>query len=97
MNKYNQNAVQFDYFSSNYEKFEKDFYRYSNTNIPLTFLTDDILHLMLTNKINYFRLNGRNAKDQRDHYFIFNVYQHKDNEQVKIFQYDRHVYQLNKK
>lgn len=37
MNKLERNSIQFDYFSSNYEKFENDFYRYSNINIPLTF------------------------------------------------------------
>lgn len=97
MNKYNQNAVQFDYFSSNYDQFERDFYRFSNVNIPLTFLVDDILQLMLSNKITYFRLNGRNSKDKRDHYFLFEACGHQDNDKVVIYKYLGHTYQLKQK
>ncbi len=35
--------LQIDYFSDSYLKFEEDFYRYSAMDIPLTFLTDDIM------------------------------------------------------
>ena len=55
MNKLNQHEVQFDYFSSNYDQFEKDFYKYSALNVPLTFLIDDILNLMVNNNSNFFR------------------------------------------
>ena len=57
MNKLNQHEVQFDYFSSNYDQFEKDFYKYSALNVPLTFLTDDILSLMVNNNSNFFQIN----------------------------------------
>ena len=54
MNKLNQHEVQFDYFSSNYDQFEKDFYKYSALNVPLTFLIDDILNLMVNNNSNFW-------------------------------------------
>lgn len=38
-----KDKLQLDYFSDFYIKFEKDFYKYSNLDVPLTFLTDDIL------------------------------------------------------
>lgn len=74
-----KNSIQFGYFSRNFQKFEEDFYEYANVNIPLTFLTDDILKLMVSTHINYFRLNAANAKDSKDHYFIFKKELSKDN------------------
>ena len=35
--------LQLDYFSDSYLRFESDFYKYSALDIPLTFITDDIL------------------------------------------------------
>ena len=63
MNKLYKNSFQFDYFSDNFIAFEKDFYRYSNINVPLTFLADDILEHMISTKNNYFRINAKNCKD----------------------------------
>lgn len=92
MNKLEKNSVQFDYFSSNYQKFEDDFYRFSNVNIPLTFLTDNILKLMVRTKRNYFRLNALNSIDKKDHYFIFREHYHNDNNQVLRYEYIGHRY-----
>ena len=44
-----------------------------NMNIPLTFLTDDILKTMATSRKNYFVLNKEKSRDNRDHFFIFEV------------------------
>ena len=41
-----KDKLQFDYFSDSYIKFEEDFYKYSAMDVPLTFLTDDILREM---------------------------------------------------
>ena len=41
--------------------------------IPLTFLTDDILKTMATSRKNYFVLNKEKSRDNRDHFFIFEV------------------------
>ena len=49
--------LQIDYFSDSYLKFEEDFYRYSAMDIPLTFLTDDIMREMAISQKNYFLLN----------------------------------------
>ena len=65
--------LQIDYFSDSYLKFEEDFYRYSDMDIPLTFLTDDILREMAISQKNYFLLNKENARDGRSHYFHFEV------------------------
>lgn len=65
--------LQFDYFSDSYMKFEEDFYKYSNMDIPLTFLTDDILREMAMSQKNYFKLNKENSKDGREHYFYFRI------------------------
>lgn len=43
---FQRNELQMDYLSENYQNFERDFYHYSTMNIPLTFLTDDILKTM---------------------------------------------------
>ena len=59
-----------DYYSESYQDFERDFH-YSNMNIPLTFLTDDILKTMATSRKNYFVLNKEKSRDNRDHFFIF--------------------------
>lgn len=77
---FHRNELQMDYFSDNYRQFESDFYRYSALDIPLTFLTDDILLTMFTSKKNYFKLNKENAKDNRNHYFYLQLkYQMKVN------------------
>lgn len=87
-----ESSTQFDYFSGNYLQFEKDFYRYSKLQTPLTFLADDIIHFMKSNQTNFFRLNGKNAKDKRDHYFYFKVKMHEDNKQVVTYEYVGHRY-----
>lgn len=92
MNRLEKSSFQFDYFSSNYQKFEEDFYQYANINIPLTFLTDDILKLMHSSKKNYFRLNAANSNDNRDHYFIFKEHYQEDNHQVIRYEYVRHKF-----
>ena len=65
--------LQFDYFSDSYMKFEEDFYKYSNMDIPLTFLTDEILREMAMSQKNYFKLNKENSKDGSEHYFYFEI------------------------
>ena len=65
--------LQIDYFSDSYLKFEEDFYRQSAMDIPLTFLTDDILREMDISQNNYFLLNKDIARDGRNHYYHFEV------------------------
>lgn len=79
--------LQFDYFSDSYLTFEEDFYRYSSLDIPLTFLTDDILREMAVSQKNYFKLNKENAKDSRDHYFYFKISLAKETNKVRYYQY----------
>ena len=68
--KFQRNQLQMDYYSESYQDFECDFYRYPNMNIPLTFLTDDILKTMATSRKNYFVLNKEKSRDNRNHFFI---------------------------
>lgn len=82
--------LQIDYFSESYSRFEEDFQRYSNMSVPLTFLTDDILRTMVLCHTNYFRLNQENAKDGRNHYFVFKVKQRKEMKNIRIFEYSHH-------
>ena len=70
---FQRNHLQMDYYSESYQDFERDFYSYSNMNIPLIFLTDDILKTMATSRKNYFVLNKEKSRDNRDHFFIFEV------------------------
>lgn len=90
MNKLQKNTYQFDYFSENFIAFEKDFYEYSKINIPLSFLTDDILENMISTGHNYFRLNSKNAKDTQDHFFIFRKNFVKENKSIVLFEYIGH-------
>ena len=87
----NQNETQFDYFSENFKRFEKDYYKYSALDIPLTFITDDILRMMTANQRNYFRLNQQQAKDNKNHYFVFEV---KMIESTRSYKYLGHQYTL---
>lgn len=86
---FNKNQLQMDYFSDSYQKFEEDFYRYSKLAIPLTFLTDDLMHSMASSGINYFVLNKEKAKDNRDHYYIFKIETYKDNKLIRKFIYQK--------
>lgn len=84
---FQRNHLQMDYYSESYQDFERDFYRYSNMNIPLTFLTDDILKTMATSRKNYFVLNKEKSKDNRDHFFIFEVSTLEENPLIYRYSY----------
>lgn len=92
MEELEKNSLQFDYFSNNYKRFEEDFYRFSDISVPLTFLTDDILHHMDSTHREYFRLNGKNSKDGKDHYFIFKRVPNKENKSITQFKYLGHSF-----
>ncbi|MGO3019322.1 Uncharacterized protein STN4L_01761 [Streptococcus thermophilus] len=62
--------------------------------VPLTFLTDDILRTMALCHTNYLRLNQENAKDGRNHYFVFRVKQIKEMKNIRIFEYSYHLLPL---
>lgn len=81
--------LQIDYFSESYSHFEKDFQRYSNMSVPLTFLTDDILRTMSLCHTNYLRLNQENAKYGRNHYSYFEIEITYENKFVKEYRYFR--------
>ena len=80
-----ENKLQMHYFSEDYIRFEEDFQKYSAMDVPLTFLIDDILRTMAMNQKNYFKLNKENAKDGRNHFFIFKVENASLNNKVRIF------------
>ena len=65
--------------------------------VPLTFLTDDILRTMALCHTNYLRLNQENAKDGRNHYFVFRVKQIKEMKNIRIFEYSYHLLPLEEK
>ncbi|WP_373712760.1 DUF5960 family protein [Streptococcus sp.] len=88
---FQRNHLQMDYYSESYQDFERDFYRYSNMNIPLTFLTDDILKTMATSRKNYFVQNKEKARDIREHYFIFKVKRVKENNLIWKYSYQKTV------
>lgn len=92
---FQRNHLQMDYYSESYQDFERDFYRYSNMNIPLTFLTDDILKTMATSRKNYFVLNKEKARDNRDHYFIFKVEPIESNKLIRKYVYLKTVTTIN--
>lgn len=46
---------------------------------------------MAQSQKNYFRLNKENAKDRRDHYFLFTIEHPKDNSFVRLFRYEKTV------
>lgn len=81
------NNLQFDYFSDNFQRFEEDFYEYSDLNIPLTFLTDDLLQTMAKAQTNYFRLIAQKSLDSQDHYFFFRVKSPDENSEIRIYEY----------
>lgn len=82
-----KDKLQFDYFSGSYIKFEEDFYKYSAMDVPLTFLTDDILREMVMSQKNYFKLNKENRKDGRDHYLYFRIKMSDESKMVRKYQY----------
>lgn len=88
---FHRNELQMDYFSDSYRRFESDFYRYSALVIPLTFLTDDILLTMAKSRKNYFKLNKENSKDNRDHYFLFEIEELEESKLTKKYIYQKNV------
>lgn len=67
---FQRNHLQMDYYSESYQDFERDFYRYSALDTPLTFLTDDIMLPMAKSGKCYFKLNKQNNRDGREHYYL---------------------------
>ena len=94
---FERNELQLDYFSDSYRQFERDFYRYSAMNVPLTFLTSDILSSMAKSQKAYLKLNKENAKEFRDHYFIFDVVQFEENKLNRKFIYKKTTTHLEQK
>ncbi|HEM2888924.1 DUF5960 family protein [Streptococcus suis] len=94
---FQRNHLQMDYYSESYQDFERDFYRYSNMNIPLTFLTDDILKTMATSRKNYFVLNKENARDNRDHFFLFEISTIDENPLIYRYSYKKTTTYLTQK
>ncbi|ASW52707.2 DUF5960 family protein [Streptococcus suis] len=86
---FQRNELQMDYFSESYRQFESDFYRYSALDIPLTFLTDDILLAMAKSKKTYIKLNKEKSKDNRDHYFLFRVESLDNNKFIRKYTYEK--------
>ena len=86
-----KDKLQIDYFSESYIKFEEDFYRHSADGTPLTFIIDDILLSMALSHKNYFKLNKENAKDNRDHYFIFDIENLSDSKLTKKYVYQKSI------
>ncbi|HFI0147366.1 TPA: DUF5960 family protein [Streptococcus suis] len=84
---FHRNKLQMDYLSNSYRKFENDFYKYSTLSTPLTFLTDDIILARAKSMKNYFKLNKENAKNNRDHYFIFKVEPVENNKLIRKYIY----------
>ncbi|CYU69738.1 DUF5960 family protein [Streptococcus suis] len=84
---FHRNELQMDYLSNSYRKFENDFYKYSTLSTPLTFLTDDIMLARAKSMKNYFNLNKENAKNNRDHYFIFKVEPVENNKLIRKYIY----------
>ena len=94
---FQRNHLQMDYYSESYQDFERDFYRYSNMNIPLTFLTHDILKTMATSRKNYFVLNKEKSRDNRDHFFIFEVRTLEENPLIYRYSYKKTTTYLTEK
>ncbi|MCK3881664.1 hypothetical protein HCC13_04670 [Streptococcus suis] len=84
---FHRNELQMDYFSDSSQRFETDFYCYSALNTPLTILTDDIMRSMAKSQKPYFKLNKENAKDNRDHYFLFTIKAAESNKLIKKYLY----------
>lgn len=82
-----RNSIQFDYFSLNYKNFEDTFYKFYNLNVPLIFLTEELLQHMTSTRNNYFRLNAKNSVDKKDHYFIFKRTFNNENNFIIQFEY----------
>ena len=53
------------------------------------------MHTMAKSKKNYFKLNNENAKDNRNHYFIFNVETLKEDKLTRKFSYQKTVTNIN--
>ena len=87
---FNQNQVQYDYFSDNYQRFEEDFYQFSKLEVPLSFIEDDLLRMMSAAQINYFRIPASQAKDQQGHTFVFKVHSDPKNPLLRIYRYQHH-------
>lgn len=83
-------SIQFDYFSENFLKFEQDYYKYSMLDVPLIFITDDILRSMGISYRSYFKLNKANARDRQDHYFHFKLKPISENSQIRVYEYLGH-------
>lgn len=64
--------MDFDYFSENYREFEKIFTELYIGDLPLTYITDDLLKAMSVKKP-YFQLPPHQSTDSQKKWFFFEV------------------------
>lgn len=77
-------GAMFEYRSTADDLFARDYYSLVETDVPLFAVKNELLYMMETHKVAYFRVPGHQTKDHRDHVFHF---EKTTVEQTKIKQY----------
>ena len=64
--------MEFDYYSENYREFEKSFHKHWTGEIPLTYLTDDLLKAMKPHRP-YFQIPPQQCVEGVRKWLVFEV------------------------
>lgn len=79
--------VEFEYLTSNSDRFTNDFTNFVVTNIPFFALQDQLLRTMEKRNNNQFRIPGSMTVDSKDHIFYFKLIKDDRNSRIRRYQY----------
>lgn len=63
----------FEFKTENDDRLAKDYYNIVNTDIPLFAVKEELLYLMETHKITYFRVPATKTRDHKEYVFNFEI------------------------
>jgi len=81
------NNASLEYFTENAKRFEEDYYRYIDTNIPFFAVEEEILRLLHYDKNHSMKIPATKTRDKKPHVFYFERKVVKENNRNVIYVY----------
>jgi len=78
---------EFEYLTSNSDRFTNDFMNFVLTDVPFFALQDQLLYLMEKRNHSKFRIPGYLTVDSKDHIFYFERVEDPNNANIRRYQY----------
>jgi len=79
--------IEFEYLTSNSDRFTNDFMNFVLTDVPFFALQDQLLFLMEKRQHSKFRIPGYLTTDSKDHIFYFDRLEDQNNSNILRYRY----------